>query len=243
MTNNFSTEAYRSAKQLSLLTCVFLGILGLCAFLYVIFSIGMILFPNAQLNLGEGESLSITLGFIGIIGLLEVPLRILTIIFFLIWLHRAFKNLPALKSAYQEFSPGWAVGWWFIPFANLVMPFKVVRELWNESDPDFDEETGFLNSVGGTPGIIVFWWASFIISGFAGRISSAMIDNDGNTSEHFPFALIIASLFQIAAAVLAIMIVRNITQRQEKRFSRIEHSQPLIPPPPVFNESNIGEKH
>jgi hypothetical protein len=39
-----------------------------------------------------------------------------------------------------------------------------VRELWNESDPDFDEETGFLHTAAGTPEIIGFWWAAFLLS-------------------------------------------------------------------------------
>ena len=47
----------------------------------------------------------------------------------LMWVHRAYRNLPALGARDMAYSPGWAVGWWFIPFLNLVRPYQVVREI------------------------------------------------------------------------------------------------------------------
>ncbi len=35
----------------------------------------------------------------------------------LMWIHRASKNLRPLGAAGQRFSPGWAIGWWFVPGA------------------------------------------------------------------------------------------------------------------------------
>jgi Domain of unknown function (DUF4328) len=49
------------------------------------------------------------------------------------WMHRAYRNLPALRAQALRWSPGWAAGGWFIPFANLVIPFQVMRELWHHS--------------------------------------------------------------------------------------------------------------
>ncbi len=71
---------------------------------------------------------------------------------FLMWLFRTYKNLEPLGSENIRFTPGWSVGWWFIPFANLVMPFKAVRGVWSESDPATvgDEELPFRNSSVGT---------------------------------------------------------------------------------------------
>ncbi len=233
MANSFRNETYRSTKTLSFIVMGLLGALGLCAVSYIIFSIMMIALPDAQMNLGNGEKINIGFGLIGLVGILEIFLRIATIVLFLIWEYRAFNNLSALKARNLEFSPGWAVGWWFIPLANLVKPFQVIRELWNESDSDFDEETGFLNVSPGTPGIVGFWWAAFLVSGITARIANKLVDtNSAATSTAFPIVLIVASLLLIAAAVLAIVLVKNITQRQEKRFAKVDMAQNFAPPPP-----------
>ena len=33
----------------------------------------------------------------------------------------------------MEFSPGWSVGWFFVPVAGLFMPYRVLKELWKAS--------------------------------------------------------------------------------------------------------------
>ena len=57
-----------------------------------------------------------------------------TAICWLIWQHRAQANVWAIPSPVKpDTTPGWAVGWWFVPVANLVMPFLAVRELSRRS--------------------------------------------------------------------------------------------------------------
>src|SRR5512132_1941138 len=54
-------------------------------------------------------------------------------IVWLIWQYRAQANARALTNGGTSVSPGWAVGWWFIPFANLLKPFLSMHELWQAS--------------------------------------------------------------------------------------------------------------
>ncbi|MDQ3634952.1 MAG: DUF4328 domain-containing protein [Acidobacteriota bacterium] len=234
MTDTFNN--YLSPKTYSYLAMGFLAATFLTLIFYIIGSLVLIISPNAQMDMGDGSSMQIGLAIIGILSLIEIPLRIATVVFFLMWLYHAYKNLSALKAQHLEFSPGWAVGWWFIPLANLVKPFQVVRELWNESDPEFDEELGFLAGDLGAPTIIGFWWATFLISGFLFRISSNLIDNAGNIDTYFPTVLLLGAIINAVAAVLAIIIVKKITEKQEQRFQRIGSSIHELPPqPPVFN--------
>jgi len=44
------------------------------------------------------------------------------IVLWLIWQHGSTANLWARGYRDLKIRPGWAVGWWFIPFANYVMP-------------------------------------------------------------------------------------------------------------------------
>ena len=238
MANTFRNDIYRSAKSLSYIVMALFGGIAICSAFYIVMSVVMVAFPDASIPLDDGTSLNIGIGLIGLATILEILMRVLVIAFFLIWEYRSFNNLSALKARNLEFSPGWAVGWWFIPFANLVKPFQAVRELWNESDPDFDEETGFLHISPGTPEIIGFWWAAFLISGFVGRIADKMVDVNGEPSQYFPVVLIVGSIFQLAASILIILIVKGITNRQEQRFNKLAATGQFAPPPPNFYQNN-----
>ncbi len=70
----------------------------------------------------------------GIIGVFQILIWIRTAIAFLIWFHRVNKNLPSLRQTGLIFTPGWAVGFFFVPFFNLVRPFQAMRAAWHGSD-------------------------------------------------------------------------------------------------------------
>jgi hypothetical protein len=59
-------------------------------------------------------------------GWLTPALAVVSIIVFLVWIHGAFVALRGRTS----FSPGMAVGGWFIPIANFVIPALVLRDGW-----------------------------------------------------------------------------------------------------------------
>ena len=234
MSQNFS-EPYRSPRTLSLLAIGFLAASLAIDALFVILGGGQLLFPF-DLDL-DAEPMPFWIFPIGLLGILEAVVYICCIVFFLLWLYRCYTNLAALKSGSPEYTPGWAVGWWFIPFANLIKPLGVVRDLWNESDPDFDPELNFLSNSVGTPALLGWWWAFWLLSNFSANISGRFTDlESAGGIQTFSIGLIIASLFGIAAAALAILVVKNITRRQEARFSRLGDSQPQFapPPPPQF---------
>ena len=52
-----------------------------------------------------------------------------TVVVWLVWQHHATANLWSRGLPGLRFTPGWVVGWWFVPFANLVLPYLAMREL------------------------------------------------------------------------------------------------------------------
>ena len=238
MANTFRQDTYRPAKTIGYAVIAVLAAIAVCSLLYVLFSIGMIAFPDVAIDIGDGESINAPLIAMGLIALLEVPLRIACIVLFLVWVHRAYSNLSALKAQNLEFTPGWAVGWWFIPFLNLVRPFQVVREIYNESDPSVDPYTGFSYVPGGTPMIIVLWWLTFIMAGISHRIGDALYGSgDLPSSEYFPVALLAAGSLSAVAAISAIFVVSSINKRQDERAAKLAASigmSDLPPEPPTF---------
>lgn len=227
MANTFGNDVYRPSKTQAYIAIGLLAAVLFCSVLFIIFSFITLAVPDAAIDLGDGDSLNIGLGLIGLTGILRIPLFIATIVFFLIWEHRAFNNLSALKAENVEFSPGWAVGWWFIPFANLVKPFQAMRELWTESDPDIDPNMGFLSTSPSAPTIMGFWWAFWLIGNIMDNIASKIEE-----PKAFSFMMIVSSIFEIVAGGLLIKIILDIVKRQDLRFNNIGVSQQFSTPPP-----------
>src|SRR5262249_60373252 len=50
-------------------------------------------------------------------------------------LYRAAKNNEALGRMNPRLGPGWAIGGWLIPIANLVIPFIIMDDVWRGADP------------------------------------------------------------------------------------------------------------
>jgi len=36
----------------------------------------------------------------------------------------------------MEYTPGWSVGWFFVPLYNFYKPYRAITELYLASDPD-----------------------------------------------------------------------------------------------------------
>jgi hypothetical protein len=103
-------------------------------------------------------------GLTVIVGILQVVLGLAFVVTFLVWLHRLSTNLHAYSGVRLEHSPGWAVGWFFVPVANLFKPYQVMKEVWRVSHGT--------RAVGAAP--VGWWWALYLASGFLGRLSSTL---------------------------------------------------------------------
>lgn len=71
----------------------------------------------------------------------------------LIWIHRAHSNVTE-QGVPMDHSAGWTVASYFIPFVNLVVPYRAMRELHNRSHGEIDENmriTGLRMSAHGGP--------------------------------------------------------------------------------------------
>lgn len=223
MQNLQDINGYRSAKAYAYIVVAAFIAAAIVASLIAFGSLLALTFPNAGLETGEGEFMSAGLIIAGITSLFDMPVRIGLIVFFLIWIYKAYKNLTPLRAYHQEFTPGWAVGWWFVPFMNIIRPYQVVREIYNESDPEYESDMGFLSSTGqGAPAFISLWWMAFLFGGFAYRFSDVLYGKgDLPATEAVFIALFFGGFLWTIAAGLGAYIVFSIARRQDARFLRI----------------------
>jgi hypothetical protein len=235
MNHNFSARPYESGHLRALLAITFLALgaavnlLSLIVNVALTGTLGDAGDPDAIYEFGE----SLTEVLYVLIALLHFVIFAITAVLFLMWLHRAYRNLPALGAQSLDTTPGWAVGYFFIPFANLVKPFHVVREIWNESDPQAETRESFGGySSSSTPAFIGWWWAFWIIANVSARIADR-IAGDSETVGGMILAArldIVADLLFFVAGVLAIMVVRKIDERQEAKAKLIGTREPPLPP-------------
>lgn len=159
----------------------------------------------------------------GLIALVLLVANIGTIVSFLMWFHRAHRNLPALGAAEPRFSPGWAVGWWFIPFMNLFRPYQVAKEIWKGSDPATMPGAPDSPWSRSSLALVRWWWFFFLLMNFAGQFG-AQFGIRASSIEELLFLSqvdIVVSLVTVLAALVTIFLVRRVTLNQDDRFWRL----------------------
>ena len=156
---------------------------------------------------------------------------------FLAWLHRTCRNLPALGADKLEFSPGWAIGCWFVPILNLFRPYQVVREAWLASNPECAGEANPGWRGGPTSPLLKFWWAAFILMRVGDGVGRLFLKNHGiRETRTASYILAARGAVCIIAGVLAILVVRAIDRRQQEAYAKITDPQFM---PPVDTTANL----
>ncbi len=165
-----------------------------------------------------------------LISVCDLLLFVPTAIVFLMWTHRASRNLPALGGRDLQFTPGWAVGWFFVPFLNLVRPYQVMAEISRESDPH--RATGGFGVAKRTAAIVGVWWSIFIARGIIWRVAQVL--DDHGAQQTLDQLLILCKLVVVAfgvelvAALVAIFLVHGIDKNQQAKYDLLLNEPTLI---------------
>ncbi|SRR6266496_3418062 len=148
-----------------------------------------------------------------IIGLSEIGMFIFTAIVFGRWIYVVAKNTRALGAQNLEFSPGWAVGYYFVPFLNLWKPYRAMKEIWNASENP-DDWKGRKGNM-----ILRRWWAFWIISCLVGQGSLRVLMNAHNVDQYITatWASIFGAVAEIVVSVLAICLIIRLSAIQVNR--------------------------
>jgi hypothetical protein len=147
---------------------------------------------------------------------IELAVLVICAITFLVWLHRVVANNQTLGARGLRFGPGVAVGWWFIPIANLYMPFRVVAEAWRAADPQHPGSTPPERAAKRLPRVLAAWWSTLILGSLAARFAALGRTHDtldGLRSSTMLFMA--ASALLVLSAMLAILVVTSLTARQQ----------------------------
>ncbi len=162
------------------------------------------------------EYMTTTLGS-ALLGIASVALIVISIV----WLHRIVSN-HRLLNRHTSWSPGFAIGGWFLPPALYVIPTLILRENWKASDPSVPPGSDAWKQAKESP-LIYVWFvlyslapialgiagASVIFQGFGGGsnedLAESIVDTKGIT--------IAQSIVSVLAAVAWGLVVRGLSAR------------------------------
>jgi hypothetical protein len=172
--------------------------------LTVVAGVGQI---SGQIVLETGDELAM---MAGLSYLLSFVALIASIVIIGMWIYRANANLRAAGFDDLEYSPGWAVGWYFIPIANLFKPFQAMREVWAVSHR---EAEGFTSQ---TDYRLTAWWGFWLVGNMISNVAFRFDANAGEGAARTGLALdIFSGLLLVGAAwfLLQILSAVNTAQR------------------------------
>lgn len=230
MPNSFKIETFKSIDGLTYAVAGLFLFIAVSSLLLAVFSAVYAIYPEWMISSDDGD-IEIGLLLLGLVTLLEIPLRLALVVTLLAWMYRAYANLSALDATGLNHSPGWAIGWWFIPFANLVMPYQIMKEIFVESTSEFDPKNDFFTPTDWNPLEVLFWWLAFIISQVLYRISDTLIGSEA-ISPNFAVVHISAALLALVSALLGAYITWRIKNGQKHRHAILGKANHIEPPPP-----------
>lgn len=141
------------------------------------------------------------------------------IVFFCMWLHRIIRNMPSLGAPDPRWSPARAVVYCFIPFVWFVHPLWSVLDAWRGADASRRWLDRGTRRTLGAPGLLAPWWATWLIGNYVTNIGARFNGSAGVVLD------VMGSANQIAAAVLLVMVIREVTARQERKNELITSGQ------------------
>jgi hypothetical protein len=152
---------------------------------------------------------------LGGVVVLNIALFVGTAAAFMRWLYLALTNLHGWRIPGLSHGPGWAIGAWFIPLANVVIPVKVMSTVARGSsvpaDGRYPEATGV--------DLVAWWWTFFVLSQV---VTVATFRDLFVGSVGYVYGVTgLNHVLTFIAAVLAIVLVVRITRRQAARHKAL----------------------
>jgi Domain of unknown function (DUF4328) len=116
-----------------------------------------------------------------------------------LWARVTYRNLASLGAPRLSWSPGWAAAVWFVPTANLAVPYLVLRDAWP------NRERALLRC----------WWVTWLTSLALGLVSNVLHVIDVDVPQVAGDAVgLVGDLALLPAGVLAVIVILTITRHQ-----------------------------
>ena len=225
------------------LSCWLLGLLAISGLLIVVmiftslnerrmlYSIQEGAFSSTEEMMAAAEFSDLLQGGMAILFLLAwLPAMVVS----LVWIYRSACNAHALSRARVHPTPGWSVGWYFVPLANLFKPYSAMKEIWAASSNPQDWKRL------PTPTILQLWWFFWVTGAILGRVSFKMSMKAEDVGSLLQANLVglVDSLWSLPLLVVFGVMVQRLTAMQLAATPASESDAPFIDTAEMLGESN-----
>nr|MBO2502568.1 DUF4328 domain-containing protein [Thermoanaerobacterales bacterium] len=155
------------------------------------------------------------------------------------WQHLHALNARALARGADGLGPGWAIGGWFIPVANLVIPAAQIAGANRAVEPYVP--VGPQHRPGAGTGLVVWWAVPFGLATVVDRVAWILHPDLWRAGPRDVRRVLseaagadrwaaLAALLFVVAAIAAMVMVWRLTARQDAAIGNVQHLV-LAPPP------------
>lgn len=147
------------------------------------------------------------------------------------WIYRANYNARQLGAGNMQFSSGWSIGWYFIPFANLWKPYQAMKEIWKTSA----NPSSWTNEK--TPALLGWWWFLWIVTSIFGNIQFRMSHKEQQSLDYLSGLAILdifSSLLTIILTMVLLSIIDKIHTMQLQHANQHTNTNRSSPPTAQF---------
>jgi hypothetical protein len=213
----------RSPVVLSKAVVVLLGAVSAvdCAMLYGHFSLYRLMDERAREGRPASRSDLADDLLTSAVAVLGACLFLATAVVFIIWFHRVRANAGVFAPEHFGSGPGWAIGAWFIPVANAVIPCRIAHQTWHASRRDPYRRPG----KGERPTLVKVWWLLWLVASAVDYLAWSAYDDavarsflggaDPVAVRAACLALVAAAVLDVVAALFAALFVRRLTAMQD----------------------------
>jgi hypothetical protein len=144
-----------------------------------------------------------------VISVINILLLLVSTIFFLMWVYRAYENLYKIRSGNMHNTPGWAVGFWFVPIVSFYKPYEIMKDIWVKTQEHSlpDEQSGNIKK----PYLVGIWWAMNLLNIIASYFVTFAYKNDKSIDGLITLtvALMFTNVFTLIVKTVTLILLNN----------------------------------
>lgn len=151
-----------------------------------------------------------------VLNALDLLLYLVTAVFFGIWIVRSHRAARSLGITDLSTTPGWALGFFFVPLLNLWRPYQAMESLWRESHTLAD------GAGAGEGRWVVVWWILWLLWNWSGILTmGAMMEAVSSGSSDGSVWLLAGDGLFVLATAAAVVVVTGIGDALVRASERV----------------------